>query len=265
MKVLFIGDIVGRPGRKTVKKVLPEIKDEHSPDLIIANGENLAHGRGITEDNIKEMQEAGIDYFTSGNHVYDNKAVADKLNDKNFPVIRPINFPPNNPGRGYHIFETAKLQKIAIINLHGRVFINHNYDCPFRKFDEILPEIKAEQPQAIIVDFHAEATSEKVAFGHYVDGRASAVLGTHTHVPTSDGKILKEGTAYISDVGMVGTSDSVIGAKKEDIIEGFLNQMPFRYDIPDGDTEFAAVLIEIDDNTGKATQITQILKNLTNT
>lgn len=265
MKVLFIGDIVGRPGRKTVKRVLSELKQEHQPDLVIANGENLAHGRGITEENIKEMQDAGVDYFTSGNHVFDNKNVTDKLNDKNFPIIRPANFPPTNPGRGYHIFETAKMQKIAIVNLHGRVFMRHNYDCPFRKLDEVLMEIKADQPQAIIVDFHAEATSEKVAFGHYADGRVAAVLGTHTHVPTSDGKILKEGTAFISDVGMVGASDSVIGAKKEDIIEGFLNQMPFKYHIPDGDTEFAAVIIEIDESTGKATQIDQILKNLSNT
>lgn len=265
MKILFIGDIVGRPGRNTVTKLLPQIKDEHKPDLTIANGENLAHGRGITEENVKEMQRAGVDFFTTGNHVYANHRIKDKLNDRKFPVIRPANFPPTNPGRGYQIFETAKMQKVAIINLQGRVFMRHYYDCPFRKFDEILPMIKAEQPQAIFVDFHAEATSEKVALGRYIDGQVSAIVGTHTHIPTSDAKILPEGTAYITDVGMVGASDSIIGADKENIIASFINQVPFKYEMAEGDTELGAVLIEIDDATGKATQIDQILKNLNNT
>jgi len=264
MKILFIGDIVGRPGRETVKKVLPDLKKEHQPDLILANGENLTHGRGMSEESIKEMQDAGIDYFTAGNHIYDNKSVIEKLNDKSFPVIRPANYPPGNPGRGYHIFETAKMQKILIINLHGRVFVKENYDCPFRKADEIIQETKADQPTAIIVDMHAEATSEKIAFGHYLDGQASAIVGTHTHVPTADAKILNQGTAFITDVGMTGATDSVIGADKKDIIEGFITQMPFRYDIPDGPTTFNAVLIEISDTNGKATEITPIIKNFDN-
>jgi hypothetical protein len=156
------------------------------------------------------------------------------------------------------------MQKIVIINLHGRVFINENYDCPFRKADEIIEETKADQPTAIIVDFHAEATSEKAALGHYLDGRVSAVVGTHTHIPTCDSKILEKGTAYITDVGMAGGSDSVIGAKKEDIIKSFLSQMPFKYDIAGGPTTLNAVLIEVNDSNGKATGITQIIQNFNN-
>jgi len=264
MKILFIGDIVGRSGRETVKKALPKIKEDQMPDLIIANGENLAHGRGLTPETIEEMKQAGIDFFTSGNHIYNNKAAIEKLNDKSFPVIRPANFPPGSPGRGYHIYETAKMQKIAIINLHGRVFITENYDCPFRKADEILEEIKGDQPNAIIIDFHAEATSEKIAFAKYLDGRVGAIVGTHTHVPTADAQIFESKTAYITDVGMVGASDSVIGAKKEDIINSFLTQMPFKYDIADGPSTFNAVLIELNDSNGMATEITPIIQNFDN-
>lgn len=262
MKILFIGDIVGKPGRKTVKELLPKLKEEHQPDLILANAENASHGSGITEEAIDELTKAGIDYFTSGNHIYNNKTAIPKLDYKNFPVIRPANYPPGNPGRGYHIFETGKMQKILIVNLMGRVFIKESYDCPFRKIDEIIEETKADQPQAIIVDFHAEATSEKVAFGHYVDGRVSAVVGTHTHIPTSDAKILSEGTAYITDTGMVGVEDSVIGAEKEGIIKSFLTQMPFKREIADGATTFNAVLIEINEATGKAESIRQIIQKL---
>jgi metallophosphoesterase (TIGR00282 family) len=265
MKILFIGDIVGRPGRKTVKEILPSLKEEFQPDLILANGENICHGRGISEETIKELTEAGIQFFTSGNHIYANKKVVSKLDDKSFPVIRPANFPPGNPGRGYHIFETGKMEKILIVNLMGRVFMRQHYDCPFRTIDAILEEHKGEQINAIIVDIHGEATSEKIALGHYLDGRVSAVLGTHTHVPTSDATILSQGTAYISDIGMVGVKDSVIGAEKEQIIQGFLKQMPFKYDIPDGPTLFTAVIIEIDDTSKKATHIEQIIRDFDNT
>ncbi|MFC1810758.1 TIGR00282 family metallophosphoesterase [Patescibacteria group bacterium] len=265
MKILFIGDIVGKPGRKTVKEFLPDIKQEHQPDLILANGENVTHGRGISDETVKELQGYGIDYFTSGNHIFANKTVVPKLDDKSFPVIRPANFPPGNPGRGYHIYETAKMQKILIINLMGRVFMNQNYDCPFRTTDAILEETKGDQPAAVIVDIHAEATSEKIALGHYLDGRVSAVIGTHTHIPTADAKILEKGTAYITDVGMVGTEDSAIGADKKPIIQGFLTQMPFKYEIADGPSTFNAVLLEIDDSSGKATNIEQIIKRYDNT
>lgn len=261
MKLLFIGDIVGRPGRKTIKELLPAIREEHSPDVIIANGENMAHGRGISEETVKEMQEAGITFFTSGNHIFANQVAVPKLDDKKFPVIRPANFPPGNPGRGYQVIETGKLQKILIINLMGRVFMKQNYDCPFRITDQILAEHMGDNLSAIIVDIHGEATSEKVALGHYLDGKVSAVVGTHTHVPTADATILSEGTAYITDVGMVGVTDSVIGVKKEPIIKGFLTQMPFKYEIADGPSVFAGVLIEIDDSTKKAVDIKQIIQH----
>ena len=265
MKILFIGDIVGRPGRETVKKLLPELREKYSPDAIIANGENMTHGRGISEETVKEMQSFGITFFTSGNHIFANKTVIPKLDDKKFPVIRPANFPPGNPGRGYQVIETGKLQKILIINLMGRVFMKQNYDCPFRIADKILAEHMGDNLSAIIVDIHAEATSEKVALGHYLDGKVSAVIGTHTHIPTADTTILQEGTAYISDVGMVGVTDSVIGVQKEPVIKGFLTQMPFKYEIADGPTIFGSVLIEIDDLTKKATSIKQIIKHLDTT
>jgi 2',3'-cyclic-nucleotide 2'-phosphodiesterase len=264
MKILFIGDIVGRPGRKTIKELLPEIREEFTPDAIIANGENMAHGRGISDETVRDMERAGIMFFTSGNHIFANKAAVPKLNDSKFPVIRPANFPPGNPGRGYQIIETGKFQKILVINLMGRVFMKQNYDCPFRATDEILKEHENEDLSAIIVDIHAEATSEKVALGHYLNGRVTAVLGTHTHIPTADATILDEGTAYLTDVGMVGAQDSVIGVEKEPIIQGFLTQMPFKYEIADGPCVLGAVLIEVDEKTKKATEIKQIIKHFDN-
>jgi len=264
MKILFIGDIVGRPGRDTIKTLLPEIREEYTPDAIIANGENMTHGRGISDETVREMERAGIMFFTSGNHIFANKTAIPKLNDNKFPVIRPANFPPGNPGRGYQIIETGKFQKILVINLMGRVFMKQNYDCPFRTVDKILKEHENENLSAILVDIHAEATSEKVALGHYLDGRVSAVLGTHTHIPTADTIILDEGTAYITDVGMVGAKDSVIGVKKEPIIQGFLTQMPFKYEMADGPCTLGAILIEIDEKTQKATEIKQITKHFDN-
>ncbi len=264
MKILFIGDIVGRPGRDTVKKILPSLKEKYSTDLIIANGENLAHGRGITEEIIDEMTKAGVNFFTSGNHIYANKNVIAKLDDKSFPVIRPANFPPGNPGRGYQLVETAKMQKILVINLMGRVFMKHSYDCPFRTADAILEEHKADNPEAIIVDIHADATSEKTALAHYLDGRVTAVLGTHTHVPTADSRILEGGTAYITDIGMVGLKNSIIGVDKEPIIRNFLTQMPVKHEIGEGPTVFNSIFIETEDNTKKAENIKLIIELLDN-
>lgn len=262
MKILFLGDIVGRPGRNAVQKLLPSLKEKYSPDITLANGENICHGRGISEETIQEVVGYGVEFFTSGNHIYAQKKVLPKLDDKSFPVIRPANFPPGNPGRGYEIIETAKMQKILVINLIGRVFMRQHYDCPFRTTDAILEENKNEKFDAVIVDMHGEATSEKIALGHYLDGRVTAVIGTHTHVPTADAAILSEGTAYITDAGMIGVKDSVIGVEKEPIIKGFLTQMPFQYEIADGPTVFSAVLIEIDDTSKKATSIDQIIEYL---
>lgn len=256
MKILFIGDIVGRPGREAVKAILPELKKEQEIDLVIANAENLAHGRGFTVDTIEEMQKAGVDFFTSGNHVWDNKGSVAKLNDKSFPLLRPANFPDSAFGRGYQVVETTMMKKVLVINLMGRVFMKHYLDCPFQAIDKILQETAHEQIQAIFVDFHAEATSEKTALANYIDGKVSAFVGTHTHVPTADCRLLPNGTAFVNDVGMTGPIDSIIGMKQEAVIQNFLTQMPTSFEIQEsGPKTFNSVLIEIDESTKKATSI----------
>lgn len=256
MKILFIGDIVGKPGREAVKKVLPQLKKDKKIDFVMANAENLAHGKGFTVETIEEMRAAGVDYFTSGNHIWDNKTNLSKLDDKNFPLLRPANFPPDVYGRGCAIVETGMMQRILVINLMGRVYMKHYLDCPFRALDKILQEYAHENLQAIFVDFHAEATSEKVALGNYADGRISALVGTHTHVPTADQRILAGGTAYVSDAGMTGPIDTIIGMDKNNVIRNFLTQFPYQFTVPEqGPKTFNAVLIEIDPKTKQATSI----------
>lgn len=258
IKILFIGDIIGRPGRNTVWKVLPEIKKELKPDLIVANAENSASGFGITEKVYKELTEdLGIDILTSGNHIWDKKEVmsffgkADKL-------IRPYNYPKANiPGFGF-IIVNVKNVKVAIANLIGCVFMG-NYDNPFHRADEMVEEISKET-KIIFVDFHAEATSEKNALGWYLDGRVSACLGSHTHVQTADNRILTKGTAYISDVGMCGGMNSVIGVDKQKIIERFLTQLPIKFEPAIGQARFDGVLVEIDSATGNALKCERIQK-----
>ena len=259
MNILFLGDIFGRPGRKATKELLPELKKKHNINLTIANGENLSHGKGITVGTIKEMQDAGVDFFTTGNHVWRNKDGVAKLDDKSFPVIRPANFPKNGvPGRGYEIIEDNMMRKVLVINLLGRVFSLKHIDCPFRRVEEILEETKNENISAIFVDFHADATSEKVAMGHFLDGKVSAVIGTHTHIATRDDRILENGTAYMTDVGMVGPFDSVIGVEKEIILKQFLTQLPIRHEVAKGPVIFSAVKIEVDDKTRKAKSLEYI-------
>ncbi|MBU2575876.1 TIGR00282 family metallophosphoesterase [Patescibacteria group bacterium] len=257
MKILFLGDIVGKIGRRAVAKVLPDWKEEHDPDFVIANGENLAHGKGFTRDTLDEALKAGIDFFTSGNHIAKKSEGLGLLSDKKLPMIRPANYPPNVPGDGYRVIEVGTT-KIAVINLVGRHFIKEKFDCPFRAFDDILKDIP-KSVKIIFVDFHAEATSEKVAFGWHVDGRASAVVGTHTHIPTADASILPKQTAYITDVGMCGAVDSVIGVEKDDIIAEFLDQLPRKHDIPEtGQAKVNAVMIDIDKKSGKAESIERL-------
>jgi metallophosphoesterase (TIGR00282 family) len=255
MNILFIGDIYGRPGRGTVKKVLKNFRQEHGIHLVIANAENMHHGKGVTEANLDEMREAGVDFFTSGNHIWKERAIVPFLNNKRLKLVRPANYPSGVPGLGWQITEGALKQRVLVINLLGRVFMPNHLDCPFRKADEILKENAHEQLAAIIVDFHAETTSEKMALAQYLDGRVSAVIGTHTHVPTADARILPKGTAFMTDAGFVGPTDSIIGADKEAIIEHFLTQMPVRHEVAKGPTVFNAVKIEIDDKTRKATSI----------
>lgn len=260
MNILFIGDIVGKIGRQTVKKIVPKLRKELKIDLVIANAENSAHGSGVTETVLDELMEAKIDFFTSGDHIFKNKKGLSAF--EKYPLIRPANYPPNVPGKGYKII-TVNNKNILIINLIGRVFMPLNYDCPFRKLDEILANINLHEKNifAIIVDIHAEATSEKVCLGYYADGRVNAILGTHTHVMTADSKISEKNTAYITDVGMCGAYHSSLGIDHENIIKTFLEQIKYNHKIPEkGKTILNGVLLEINDKTGKTEKIKPIIK-----
>ena len=257
LKVLFFGDIVGKIGRKAVKKILPKLKKEYKPDLVLANAENLAHGVGMTEKTINEMQEAGVDFFTSGNHFLKKEEIRDRLASPETKILRPANYPPGVPGRGEKLLEIG-LKRVVVVNLVGRVFMGEDFDCPFRKFDEIFEKYKNDKV-SIIVDFHAEATSEKVALGHYLDGRAAALVGTHTHVATADQRVLPEGLAFVSDIGMVAALNSVIGVDKKEVIKMFLTQLPLRHELPEeGKVLVNAVFFEIDLETKKAKSIERV-------
>jgi len=248
---LFLGDIIGRPGRKALKKYLPAFVEKHSPSLIIANGENAAGGLGITEKVAQELFTQ-IDVLTSGNHIWDKKEALDYL-DREPRLLRPANYPSQNPGKGTYVFEESRRNKIGILNLQGRVLMEP-IDCPFRTADEELKKLKALTP-VIIVDFHAEATSEKQAMGWYLDGKVSAVIGTHTHVPTADERILPQGTAFITDVGMIGGYNSVIGMRRDQSLKRFLTGRPQRFEPAKGGVFFSAVFVEVDLQTGKALSI----------
>ncbi len=255
MKVLFIGDIVGEPGRKTVRQHLKGLTEAHRPDLVIANGENAAGGFGITPEIADELFFMGIDILTSGNHVWDKKEIEPYF-AKQDRLIRPANYPGNSMGYGSVIVSTPSGAKAAVLNLEGRVFMS-NLEDPFRTADRELERLRKETA-VIIIDMHAEATSEKAALAWYLDGRASAVIGTHTHVQTADERVLPGGTAFITDAGMTGPSDSVIGVKKEDAIARFLTQRPHKFEIPKGAAHLDAVLIDIEEKTGKANSIERI-------
>ncbi|TET41659.1 MAG: TIGR00282 family metallophosphoesterase [Dehalococcoidia bacterium] len=252
MRILAIGDIIGKPGRKAVEEILPGLYTEYNIDLVIGNGENAAGGLGLTPNTAEELFDSGIDVITTGNHIWAQKEIIPYL-DSGPAVLRPLNYPPTNPGRGYLLKNNA-----LIANLVGRVFIGH-FDCPFRAMDQLLTEFK-HKSIPIIVDFHAEATSEKVAMGKYLDGRVSAVLGTHTHVGTIDAHILPGGTAYVTDIGMVGPIDSVIGDDTDSVLDRFLTQMSSRLSVGKGKVNFDAILVEVDENTGKAVDIKRIQK-----
>lgn len=255
MRVLAIGDIIGKPGREAVKALLPALRKQHKCDLVLANGENLAGGIGLTPSTADEMLLCGVDVITSGNHIWAQKEVLPYL-EGHQPVLRPLNYPPGVPGRGYLTLGAA-----AVVNLIGRTFMA-SFDCPFRAMDKLLSELPPDI-KVVIVDFHAEATSEKCAMGHYLDGRVSAVLGTHTHVPTTDARILPGGTAYVTDIGMVGPLDSVIGDNPHDVIERFLTQIPHRLSVAEaGTVVFNAVLVEVDEESGRASRIERVYREL---
>jgi metallophosphoesterase (TIGR00282 family) len=246
----MVGDAVGRPGRRAIAVLLPKLRREFEIDFVIANGENAAGGRGLILSAAQELFEAGVDVITSGNHIWDQKEIIPHLQSE-LPIIRPLNYPPGSPGSGF-----IQHRGITVINLQGRVFMV-NIDCPFRKVDKALAQLPPES--IIIVDMHAEATSEKVAMGWYLDGRVSAVLGTHTHIGTVDTRILPKGTAYVSDVGMVGVKDSVIGDDVDAVIRRFLTAMPVRLEVARGQRlMFNSVLVEINEETGLAERIERV-------
>ncbi|MBN1778877.1 MAG: TIGR00282 family metallophosphoesterase [Candidatus Buchananbacteria bacterium] len=259
MRILFFGDVVGKIARRALKIALPDLKSQFEPDVIIANIENVAHGTGITEKTKQELKEIGIDYFTSGDHIFDKPEIGELINKKDFDLIRPANYPKNDPGQGYKIVEVGT-RKLMIVNLSGQVFMKRECGNPFTAIDEIIKQAE-KQNAAIIVDLHAEATSEKIAFGLYVDGRVAAVVGTHTHVPTADAKILPKGTAYVTDLGMVGAVDSVLGMTKEISIQRFLNQETRLERIPEtGAVEIGAAIIDIDPKEKIAKKIVKLDK-----
>ncbi len=257
IKILFIGDIVGQPGYRMTKLVLPGIIEKENVDFVIANGENISDGMGILKRDSDELLGLPIDLLTGGNHTLD-KIQSHKFINESKNILRPLNYPKGVYGSGYGIYTTKSNAKIAVINLIGRVYMKP-LECPFRAFDRVYEKIKGET-SIIFVDFHAEATSEKIAFGWYADGKVSAVVGTHTHVQTADSRILPGGTAYITDVGMTGPYDSVIGMKKETSIKRYLFGTPFKHEVAEDDVKFAGVLIEIDTETGKSKKIERILK-----
>ena len=259
MKILFIGDIFGHPGRRIVKELLPSLVGEYDPDLVLANGENAAAGFGITPSLVEELLDMGIAVLTSGNHIWDKKEIYAYLNEHaDGRLLRPANYPPGAPGPGSYLGRTRSGFDYAVLNLQGRIFMNP-IDCPFRTADaelaKIPPEVKVR-----IVDVHAEATSEKISMGWYLDGRVTAVLGTHTHIPTADEAILPRGAAYVTDLGMTGPYDSVIGIDKQTVIQKFLNQLPTRFEVAKGDVRLHAVLIEADPQTGRALSIQRIMR-----
>lgn len=260
MNILCIGDIVGRPGREAVHQLLPQLREEYALDFVIANAENSAAGAGIIPKVAEELFSYGCDVLTTGDHIWDKKEVLDFL-DKTPNLLRPANCQAQTPGKGFFVAETEQGKKIAVINLLGRVFIRYNVNCPFEAASKILEEVKG-QTQIIVVDFHGEATSEKIAFGHFIDGKVSAVFGTHTHVQTADDKILPCGTGYITDVGMTGPFDSVIGQKKENIIERFLTSMPSKFEVAEGDIGLNGVVFTLDDTTGKAMNIVRVQRRI---
>lgn len=249
MKFLIVGDVCGRPGREAFRKYVPELKKEHNIDVVVVNGENIAGGRGISRKTLDEIYRAGADIVTSGNHIWDQKEIVSFIDDEPF-LIRPANYPEGAPGKGYCIYP-FKAKNIGVINVSGRTFMPP-MDCPFQKVDEILKEIK-NQCDIILVDIHAEATSEKVAMGFYLDGKVTCVVGTHTHVQTADNRILPKGTAYISDLGMVGPYNSSLGINVNNAIDKFITCRPVRFEMAEGPNIFSAVVLELaEDNSVKS-------------
>lgn len=256
MKTFFIGDINGEPGRKIVSKLLPDFLSKNNIEACIANCENAAAGFGVTKDIVEFLFKQGIDVLTSGNHIWDKKDVMNFIDDSKYNLLRPSNYPDEAPGRGSIVIKTKSGINVGVINISGRIFVDY-IDCPFKALDKEIARITP-HTNIIIVDIHAEATSEKMALGWYADGKVSAILGTHTHVQTADERVLPHGTAYITDAGMTGPRDSVIGIKREIAIEKFITKVPKKFDVAGGVKQLNGVIIEVDDSTGKANSIERV-------
>jgi metallophosphoesterase (TIGR00282 family) len=259
MNILFIGDIVGRPGREAVARLLPGLKKEHNLQFVIANAENAAGGSGVTLKVAQELFRCGIDCLTSGDHIWKKRDIFEFINQEE-RLLRPLNFPSGAPGRGAALFKTKEGLPVGVINVNGRVFMEA-LECPFRTSRQAAEEL-SKQTKIIVVDIHAEATSEKIALGWYLDAKVSAVIGTHTHIQTADERILPGGSAYLTDVGMAGPYDSVIGRKVEDVLERFITLIPSRFEVASDNIQLHAALLDIDEGTGKARAITRIQRKL---
>ena len=252
MRILMVGDVIGRGGRNALCGLLPSLRDELNIDFVTAQGENLAGGFGLTRNTVADLLDSGVDVVTTGNHVWDRREFIEELDDPSLPVLRPMNYPAVAPGRG-----SIDMGPVAVVNLIGRVFVGE-FDSPFSAVDDLLASGWG-KGKPVVVDFHAEATSEKVALGWHLDGRAAAVCGTHTHVPTADNRVLPGGTAFVSDLGMVGSPDSVIGMQVDDVLKRFLTGIPTRMrPVEKGPINFNSVLIDVDDETSRATGISRV-------
>lgn len=261
MKILFIGEIVGKLGRHTVGALLPNLRQSAKIAVVFANAENIAHGKGATKTTLAEVQDYGVNAFTSGNHIFWRKEVLEVFDADNSSIIRPANYPEDVPGKGFEIIDLGQDGKVLLINLLGRTFFNEPVFCPFRTVDKILEDFADEKLAAIVVDFHAEATSESVAMGWYLDGRVTAVVGTHRHLPTADCWVMPQGTAYVTDLGMVGARHSVLGVEPQIIIDKLKNPQPQKFEwVEEGPAVFNSVLIEVEN--GKATSIERVDKVL---
>jgi 2',3'-cyclic-nucleotide 2'-phosphodiesterase len=256
LRCMVIGDIIGKPGRQAVVHALPTMRTEQDLDMVIANGENLAAGAGLTARLAEELLGNGVDVITSGNHIWDKREVYEYL-DSGRPVLRPLNYPDDAPGRGWLVHPLPDGDQVAVINAMGRVFMNQ-LDSPFDAMDGLLDGAAEPLPPVRILDFHCEVTSEKNAMGWFLDGRVSAVVGTHTHVPTADARVLPKGTAFISDIGMTGPRDSIIGFSLDTVLPRFLTHLPTRFTVADGPVSFNAVVLQIERATGRATSIEQV-------
>ena len=255
LKILFVGDVCGRPGRTAFMKYTKKLREEKKIDIVVVNGENSAGGKGISRKSLDALYHAGADIVTSGNHIWDNKDVLGFIDQEPF-LIRPANYPEGAPGKGWCIYP-FKAKNIGVINLSGRAFMP-DMDCPFQKIEDVLRELRG-KCDIILLDFHAETTSEKMAMGWYLDGRVNVVVGTHTHIQTADERILPQGTAYITDLGMTGPWDSVLGVQKERILQKFTTCRPVRFELAAGPNVYSALLVELDDHTGRAISVERLL------